>query len=202
MHAARVAGRISDRKTQRRALFFLPSIQRPAHRWKGDFVPRDVVPTEQRDIEAFGPGGVDRIARIGEVRPKDRMDLPNPSDAEQSEQAFDGDRGAGFFEHFPARAFLQRLAEFHVARRQCPKAPAGLDRAAAHQDAAFVFDDGADDDLFASGDEGDRDDGDQHRSNDDDDDGREESGRGDAHFFFFLGTWGDFLKSKLMNCFF
>jgi hypothetical protein len=58
------------------------------HRGEGDVVPRDLVPGEERDFEAFGAGR-DRI--VDEAGAVDQLDLADPRDVVDRQEPLDLD---------------------------------------------------------------------------------------------------------------
>ena len=123
-----------------------PGVKRPVHRRKRQLVPRDVLPTEKPNVEAFDAGGEARA--IGEGAAEDDLDLADPADAEERQGAVEPDVCPGFLERFALRAFGEGFAMFQVAGGEGPKAAPRLDGAAAEHDLAVMHDDRADDHLW------------------------------------------------------
>src|SRR5690242_14134051 len=63
-------------------------VEGPAHRREGDLVPRDLVPGEERDFEAFRAGR-DRV--VDEAGAVDQLDLADPRDIVDRQEALDPD---------------------------------------------------------------------------------------------------------------
>ena len=119
-------------------------LQGPAHRGEGQIRPRDRCPVEQADLRAFRPR-LDR--RRQEARDIDELDLGEPGDVVDGEQALDLDAGAGLFPGLALGALEAGLVQLHIAGRQGPEAVARVDGAPAEQDLALPAADRADHDL-------------------------------------------------------
>src|ERR1700675_2181252 len=61
-------------------------VEGPMHRWESDVVPRDLVPGEERDFEAFGARG---HGVVEEARAVDQLDLADPRNVVDREEPLD-----------------------------------------------------------------------------------------------------------------
>src|SRR5262249_10686111 len=118
--------------------------ERPAHRWKGEVGPRDLLPAEEADLGALGAGC--DVGR-GEVGAVDHLYLGKPRDGVDGEHAIELDLGAGLFPRLAQGAVGRGLVQLEVAGGQRPVSAPRMDGAAAEEDAVLPAADRADDDL-------------------------------------------------------
>src|SRR5712692_2521511 len=116
---------------RRRGLAVL--IERPSDRGEGEVVPRDLVPREQADLEAFRSGGKIRAAQVGAV---DELNLADPWDAVDGEQAVDGDVGLRLLPGLALSCLGRRFVKLQISGWQGPESAPRLDGAPAEQDPA------------------------------------------------------------------
>src|SRR3954453_2418139 len=145
--AARIIQRVAGRSAETFAFRRTPGMQRPAYGWKSDVTPGNFIPGKQPDVFALRPRGKGRRPGIGETGAEDDLDLPDPGNAEHTQDAVDHDGRFGLFQGFARRPFLQRFAKFHISCRQGPETLARLDGPPAHQNASAGCDHRADNHL-------------------------------------------------------
>ena len=105
----------------------LPGLQRPDDGRKRNVVARDALPGKQGHLQTFRSGSKARRGRRGKTAAEDHLHLSDAADAEHTENAIERYLGLCFFPRLACGAFLQRLAVFQIACRQCPEAAARLD---------------------------------------------------------------------------
>src|SRR5579862_8244936 len=103
-----VVRRVAARRRVAALLDFMLVVQRPAHRREGDVVPRDLVPAEERHVEAlrarFDPA-------VDEARAIDQLYLAEACDVIDRQQAVDRDLGAGLLPGLALGAGAGRFVE-------------------------------------------------------------------------------------------
>src|SRR5579859_1814725 len=102
--------------------------QRPMDGGEGEVVPGDLVPGEEPDLETLGT----RLeAGLSQSCSVDHLDLADPGNVIDREQALDRDAGAGFLEGLARGTGHRRLVHLEIPRGQRPVAAPRLDRALA-----------------------------------------------------------------------
>src|ERR1043165_2725245 len=104
-----------------RAQAFLPELEAIAHDRERELAPRDLLGSEQLDLEALGARCVALLDQLGAIQD---VRLPDVRDIEVRVRCGHAHARAGFFPGLAHRAFDRALAELEEARGQRPPAAA------------------------------------------------------------------------------
>src|SRR5580658_5202022 len=99
-------------------------VERPAHRGEGEVVPGDLLPGEELDLEALGPGREFRRRQMGAI---DELHLADARNVVDGEQAVDSDARLRLFPGLADGPGRRRFIELEVSGRQGPVATPRID---------------------------------------------------------------------------